>query len=265
MGALETGKSIAEQILAKLPEGLRGAVKGAFDAPEATDALTLLGDSALARTDYSRQMDDIKKRSEELDGLKTTINADYQRMNDWWNANEPKVKEYDALKAENERLKGNPPPKGNEAPPPSGVSKDDVTAMLAARDAGYAAVLGVATTLAVRHMKDFNEPLDVNALVEYSFKNKVALFDPKADTDAYRALHGEKLTAKAKADEDARIGKLVEERLSEERKTQQQPYPVGGPEPSALDLLNNPERTTRYTADSAAARYNDLVAASSGR
>ena len=268
MAAIDTGKTIAEQILAKLPESLRGQVKSVFDAPEAVDALTLLGDSALARSDYSKHMDDIRKKEEELAAADAQVKFDYESLKTWYETNGQKLKEYDTLKPEYDRLKAgvpNPNPNPNPNPAPTaGMTKEEFEKALLARDAGYASVLGLATTLATKHFAQFNEPLDVTSLIEHATKNRLALYDPRADTDAYRALHGDKLKARADSEEKARIDKLVAERLAEERKTQQQPYPVGGMEPSALDALEQPDRN-KHTADSAAAMYEQLVAASAGR
>jgi len=255
--ALETGKTLAEQILSKLPEGLRGTVSTAFAAPEATDALTLLGDSALARSDYSKAMDDIKTKEDQ-------IAADYQRLNTWFTENKDKLDEYGRIKPEYETLKagGVKPPPPEPQKPAAGLTKEDIDKMLQERDAGYASVMAISTTLTAKHYKDFGEVLDMNALVNHAMKNHLPLYDPKADTDAYRALHGDKVAAKAKADEDARINKLVEDRIAEARKTQQQPFPIRGPEPSVLDALaeSATDRTSKYSADAAAAHYAELTA-----
>jgi len=252
--ALETGKTLADQILSKLPEALRGDVSKAFAAPEATDALTLLGDSALARADYSKAMDDIKAKEDQ-------IAADYTRLNTWFTENKDKLDEYGRIKPEYETLKA-----GKTTEPPktttttqTGLTREDIDKMLLERDAGYANVMAISTTLTAKHFKDFGEVLDMNALVTHAMKHHIPLYDPKADTDAYRALHGEKVAAKAKADEDARINKLVEEKLVEARKTQQQPFPIRGPEPSVLDALAETDRT-KYSADAAAAQYAELTA-----
>ena len=269
MGALDTGKSLAEQILAKLPEGLRGSVKAAFDAPESVEALTLLGDSAMARSDYSRQSDEIRKKTEDLDALNAQVQGDYQNLKTWYAQNQAKLQEFDTIKPEYERLKGgtpNPNPNPNPNPVPAkGLSQEDVDKLLQERDAGYARVLAVTTTLATKHLRDFNEVLDVNALVEHASKHRVALFDPRAETDAYRAIHGEKIAAKAKAEADADIEKRVQERLAQERRSQQQPYPVRGQEPSVLDTLEQPDRQNRYTVDTAVARYEELTSGAAAR
>ena len=59
--ALDSGKSLAELLAAKLPESLRPTLQEIFAKPEAADALTLLGDSALARSDYSRSKDELDR------------------------------------------------------------------------------------------------------------------------------------------------------------------------------------------------------------
>lgn len=267
MGALESGKSLAEQILAKLPENLRGQVQTAFAAPEAVDALTLLGDSALARGDYSRQSDELKRKTEELDAARVQVDTDYKALTDWYGLNEAKLKQFDTIKPEYDRLKaGNPNPNPNPNPaPPTGVSEDAVAKMFQEREMAFARVLGLTSTLTAKHLNDFKEVLDVNALIEHATKHKVPLYDPRSETDAYRALHGEKLAAKEKAERDAGIEKIVQERLAAERRTQQGPYPVRGQEPSVLDTLQQPDRQNRYSVDSAVARYEELTQAAGAR
>jgi len=149
--------------------------------------------------------------------------------------------------------------------PVAGLTQADVEKILTDRDSGYAAVLGLTTTLATKHLRDFNEVLDVNALIDFSRKHRVALYDPRAEQDAYRALHGEQLTKKANDEEQARVDKLVNERLAERLKASPQPFPVRGAEPSALDALEQTDRSTRYTADSAAALYERLTTEAGNR
>ena len=71
MGAFEDGSSFLAGVLAKVPEDLRAQVKAAFERPEAKDAVTLLGDGVLARSDYSKHMDQLRaqeQRAKEGDG-----------------------------------------------------------------------------------------------------------------------------------------------------------------------------------------------------
>lgn len=260
MGALESGKSLVDLVLAKLPESLRAEAKKAFDAPEAKDAVILLGDSALARSDYSKAMDDLKTKQTELDDQIAAVTEDSRRLNGWWAENSPKLK---SLEEENAALKAGKtvPPKKDDPPPPSGLTKEDVDKILLERDRGYASVLAVTTALTAKHLKDFDEVLDVNELVEIATKGKVSL------TDAYEQKHADKLKAKAKAEDDARVKKLVDEQLAEERKKlAAQPFPLQNQTPAAIDILQQKDRDlSQYSAEAAAAEYERLVAANAAR
>jgi hypothetical protein len=79
--------------------------------------------------------------------------------------------------------------------------------------------------------------------------------------DAYNEAYGERVRVKEKEAEDQRINKLVEERLSEERKKAgTHPFPIRGAEPSPLDALADPERSKRFTLDAAVEAYEALQA-----
>src|SRR5215471_9474588 len=78
--AFESGQSFMAGVLAKLPESQREAAKAIFDAAEARDAVTLLGDGALARSDYSRHMDDLREKE-------GALNEYYTRLSGWYDGN----------------------------------------------------------------------------------------------------------------------------------------------------------------------------------
>lgn len=230
--AFDTGKSLADLILAKLPEGLRAEAAKAFSAPEAADAITLLGDSALARADYSREMDGIRQKAEELQAEQDRINGIHETQVDWWTKNQAAIEEWKVLKAQGTHV-----PDKKEPVPVAGLTKAELDEMLNARDQGYASVLGITTTLSGRHFKDFGEVLDGNDLIAYAQKNRLAL------PDAYQQKYADKIKAKTEAEEKVRIDKLVEERLGEERKKlANQPFPLRNQEPSALDVLQQPDK-----------------------
>lgn len=249
--ALDSGKSFLDAVLAKLPESLRADAAKAFAAPEAAEALTTLGDGVLARSDYSRSMDELKTQQEALA-------SDYEKLNTWYDQNKERLGKVTTLEAEIARLQGNPPPKPDDKkePPVSGLTKEEVAQILEDRDKGYAGVLALTTSLATKHLRDFNEVLDVNALIDHATKNKVDL------KMAYETVHKDQLAAKAKAEEDARINKEVETRLADRLKGQPLPYPVRGSSPSVLDILDNKQDSpANHTLDTAVAEYDRLQAA----
>lgn len=260
MSAFDTGKSLVQQILAKLPEGTRAIVAPAFEAAEASEALTLLGDLGMARSDYSRQSDTLRTQAADLEAKRAELEAVHARQEAWWQENAPKVQGYDTLKPEYDRLKagGMPPAEKKETPPAAGLTIDDLNKILLEREAGYAGVMALSSQLAARHFGTFGEFLDTAPLMRLANERKLTL------EQAYDATFGDRIKAKAGEVEKARIDKIVEERLAEERKKNPMlpgPSRAGVVEPSALDtLLTNPaERSQRYTADSAADRYEQLV------
>src|SRR5262252_8094600 len=80
MGAFETGQTFLAGVLAKLPAEQQAQAKAIFEAAEAKDAVTLLGDGALARSDYSRSMDQLREKEQAL-------NEYYEKLNGWYGEN----------------------------------------------------------------------------------------------------------------------------------------------------------------------------------
>lgn len=251
--ALDSGKAFVEQVLAKLPESLRDAARTAFAAPEAADALTTVGDGVLARSDYSRLMDEVREKE-------AAITEDYTKLNGWYETNKSRLGQVETLEAEIARLQGKPPvttPPPTQSTTPSGLSMDDLNKVLEDRDRNYAGVLAYTTSLATKHLRDFNEVLDVQAVIDNATKTRTSL------DASYKTLYAEKLTTKARAEEDARINKQVEERLAERLKGQgDQPFPLRNQSPSVLDILHaKDDSTANHNLDSAVAEYERLQSA----
>lgn len=249
--ALDSGKAFVEQVLAKLPESLRDAARTAFAAPEAAEALTTVGDGVLARSDYSRLMDEVREKE-------AAITEDYTKLNGWYETNKSRLGQVETLEAEIARLSGGKPPVPDLTKPavPSGLSREDLDKVLEDRDRNYAGVLAYTTSLATKHLRDFNEVLDVQAVIDNATKTRSSL------DASYKTLFAEKLTAKAKAEEDARINKQVEERLAERLKGQgDQPFPLRNQSPSVLDILQTKDDApANHNLDTAVAEYERLMA-----
>lgn len=260
--ALEAGKSLADLILAKLPESLRDSVKTALTAPEATDALTLLGDSALARADYSRSMDDLKAKEAQL-------TEDYTKLNDWWATKQAEFAEYEKLK-DDPRLK-NPaskPPVDPNAPPPVDpskfVSKEDFEKLLRAEQMQAANFMGLQNALTLKHFQDFGEVLDTRELLA---DKKLGTALPDGRTygliDAYQTKYSDKLSERDKAREDARIKKLVDEGVAERMKGVNPAMVPIRPGASPLDVLDSKTEPNQFSPDAAAQEYLRLQEARS--
>lgn len=254
--ALDSGKSFVEQVLAKLPENLRESAKAAFAAPEAAEALTLVGDGVLARGDYSKHMDAMREQQ-------ATLTEDYEKLTAWYEPRKAVLDKYpslDAIESELTKARGtvDPPLRRTEEKPMPFASKEDFEKYLAerdqARDQGYAGVLAYTTTLTAKHLRDFNEVLDMGDLVQHATKNRKSL------ADAYQEKYGDKIKAKADAEEQARIDKLVAEKLAEARKQDaQHPFPLRNASPSVLDVLESKDhKPSDHTLDTAVAEYERL-------
>ncbi len=120
--AFDAGKSLLDLVLAKLPESVRNDVAQKLGAPEAADAITLLGDSALARSDYSTRMDEITAKEK-------AIAEDYERLNTWFTENKAQLDKAATLEKEVAALKGGKPtvPDPTPTPAPStGMTKEEL-------------------------------------------------------------------------------------------------------------------------------------------
>jgi len=252
--AFDAGKSLADLILAKLPESLRVKVSEALSAPEAADAITELGARGLAQSDYSKHLDDIRVQMEELEAKQAEFEDLYQRNVTWRRDNQAALDEAARIKAgvkvEDKKVE----------PPPIGVSKEELAAFMEERERAAANYLGLQNSLTLKHFQDFGEVIDTRELLQDRNLGK-----PRPDggvyglLDAYHTKYGARLKEKSEKDESARIDKLVNEKLQAERaKFSQQPFPLRNAEPSVLDAFTDDKRSERYTVDSAEAEYNRL-------
>lgn len=258
MGAFESGQSFLAGVLAKLPQELQAQAKTVFEAAEAKDAVTLVGDATLARSDYSRSMDQMREKEQAL-------NDYYTRLNGWYADNQAAL---DAARAA-----GTPEPTPPAAPtPPAGtgvLSAADIRRIAdeAVNDAGrdYIAVTAFLTTQGARHSHLFNEPLDMTELIANPKLGKPVYGQPGrvfSLQDAYLERYGERLATKQKEAEDKRINDEVDKRLSDRLKQQTSvhPFPLRQ-ESSPLDVLSTKEGPAAHTLDSAVAEYERLVSA----
>lgn len=258
--AADTGKSFIDGVLAKLPESLRDQAKAVFSAPEATDALTLVGDGVLARADYSRQMDEIRTKEQQ-------VTEDFERLNTWYEEKKSALAELDEFRTGKKKpANGDPPPPRTtpEIDPTKFLSREDFQKSQREEQLAAANYLGLQNVLTLQHYDRFKEILDTRELLADPNLGK-----QKADgsvyglTDAYRTKHGEKLTAWEQQQEQARITKLVDEQVAERMKANPgMPIPLRGA-PSVLDLIEagTEIKPEQYSAAAAAEEYARLQAA----
>jgi hypothetical protein len=264
MGAFESGQSFLAGVLSKLPAEQRTQAEAIFNAAEAKDAVVLIGDSTLARSDYSRSMDQLREKE-------GALNEYYQRLDGWYTDN----------KAALEAARGNGNGGGDPTPPHTPQPQPGPGGMISAADArriadeavneagrDYIAVTAFLTSQAGRHMHMFGEPLDMQELVANPKLGKPVYGQPGriySLQDAYTEKYGERLRAKQQEAEDKRINDEVEKRIGERIKqtTSTHPFPLRA-ESSPLDALQTKDGPAVHTLDSAVAEYERLVAAKQG-
>jgi len=267
MGAFEDGTSFLAGVLAKLPEAERAQVKAAFEQPGAKDAVTLLGDSVLARTDYSKKMD-------ALTATQTAVATHRETLDAWYEKNKAALTEYPTLKAEVDRLKaGGTGDDDDDKHKGKGLTAEEiqklVDAQISAQAPDFVNLTAYMPTLALKHYQMFGEVLDAQELVANPKLGKPVVGQPGrvySLPDAYQEKYGERLATKAKEADDKRIDDEVTKRLAVERaKLVGQPFPLrGDASPSVLDVLQTKDGPAVHTLDSAVAEYERLQAGRQG-
>lgn len=259
--ASDAGKSFMAGVLAKLPEAARGQVETIFASADAAGALEVIGTGALAQPEINRQLDDLRKKSTELDDLR-------DRNVTWFTENKAALDEYLKIKPEFDTLKA-----GGvivEKPTSSGPTKEEIAQALDQRDRSFAGALALSMDLSAKHMHMFAEPLNTTELFSDPKIGKVdaATGQYYGLQDAYNAKHGARVQEKLTANEAARIQKLVDEQVAQRMKglpqNQQHPFPLRDPSPSPLDALTAERKPADFTVDSAVAEYERLNAARIG-
>src|SRR4051812_20564524 len=109
MGAFESGQTFLAGVLAKLPESQRAQVQEIFNAAEGKDAVTLVGDGALARSDYSRHLDAMREKE-------GALQEHYDRLNEWFTVNKDALDDYKVIKSTNGGTPATPPATPPAAP-----------------------------------------------------------------------------------------------------------------------------------------------------
>lgn len=275
LGAFEDGQAFLAGVLAKIPdEGARAQVKAAFETGAAKDAVTLLGDGVLARSDYSKHMDAIAKTDAEAKAKLAEATDLYERNDRWYKTNEAALKEHPTLKSEVERLKAgggdeDEDDKGNRRVPviDKKTIEETIDALLDSRlsdrERGYVDVVAFMQDTGFKHQQTFGTAPDMRGLVANPKLGKPILGQPGrvfSLQDAYNEKYGADVAAKDKEVHDKAIETEVQKRLGEERAKQiGNPFPLrGDSSPSVLDVLTTKEGSAAHTVDTAVAAYEQL-------
>lgn len=243
-------------LLSRIPEDQRAGVEAAL----APDEIQNFADQGASRQqDYSRKMDDIRLKAQQIETERAAINQRAQDQREWYEANLP------ILEAGRQAVAGGvvTPPVTPPTPPAVTLPADlmrkaEVEALVNNREAGAVAFFAAVNHLSLQHYQRFGEVLDIAALTSDPDAGKLGI------NAVYQKQHAEKIAAAAATAEDKRINDIVATRLAEERRKSgdRPPYPVAGSEVSPLDVLSQaPGDPTRFSVDAAADEYARLVAA----
>lgn len=252
-----SGQSFLAGVLAKLPEAARAQVESVFGSDDAVAALEVIGTGALAQPEINRRLDELKARTDALTAKEVEVNETFTKQTDWWNTNKVKVEEYDKLKAGGSVVPSNGAPVDVEA------LRKEMDAKISDLSLQGAGLMALMTNLSVKHFREFGVEPDMSALLADKNLGK-QLPDGRIYNvlNAYETKYGEEIKARAAAEEQKRIDKLVDEKFKERMKGADQPFPLRGQNPSVLDMLEDPNaKPENHTVDTAAALYEQLQAA----
>ncbi len=234
------GKQFLTDLLARIPEDQRAALQPVLEADDVAD---FVGGGVLRQSDYSRGMNE--------------LSAKHQELTDWFNVNKADGMSTALLPQDKAALAAAAAGKvGDPSSQPAGVDLKAVTALIDERERGVAAYMAATTSLALKHFKEFGEELNLTDLLADPDANKIGILG------VYDRKFAPKYQEKATAAENARIDAKVKEGIAEERKKLiQNPYPVASPngDVSPLSALQPNPGDTNSVQDLVDA-YNVLAA-----
>ena len=256
---LAAGKTLVDQFIAKLPEELRGSAAEMFGKPEAQEAIKFAGESALMRSDYSRNMDSVAQEKARIANEEARVRNWHAELETWHKG----VKDL-AVIGEQAKAAGwtaEDPSPTLQTPKAADIPADVVRAGdLDAREQLAVKYMNVSNRLGIRHFREFGEDLDMDELIN----------DPRVKTlgiqGVYDVKFKDRYDEKAKLSRDADRAKFEAEIRADERKrlANRPLTPVPGGETSPLDALDSSTKPGTVSADDMAAEYERLVAARAG-
>lgn len=247
-------------------------------AEDDENAAKLVDEGLMLRSDYSRKQDELARARAEADASKAKQEGYYQT--EWlpkWNQREQEFKQreqqlqryqaeaaaYRALYGDLEGFQPSAPAGGSgtgnaPAAVPNGngqwVSVEQYQKDLQSakdeslRSAGYLAK--EVSWLTARHLKDFQEPLDLDKFEEFAAAGRYS--GEKALRRAYEDFVKPQVEERRKVEEEARINKTVEERFQQRMASAHLPVDTGAPSFRGSPIFHPPSQE-----DQTNARLND--------
>lgn len=248
--AVDAGRAFFQGLAQYLPDSARAELEAHIATDAGVTMLTALGEGTLARSDYSRAMDDLKAKSTALDVWAEDVKK-------WAVAQRGTTGDPPADPARVPARRDDP------APTPGALSKQEVEQLVNAavtkREIPFAAFATDIAALVAEHTRDFpGEVLDGMALLNHPDVATIGI------RGAYRAVHAEKLKAlvdgRAAADRaklEAEIRKKVTEELAAATPI---PGVIAGEDTSPLAALGGDPK--QFSVEAAAAHFRQLRAGS---
>lgn len=236
------GQEFLTSLLSKVAEDKRALVQEALAAEE---ILNDLGDGVLRHQEFSRLADGLRESETQVAGYK-------KQLDDWYAQKQRDLEELDRLRKHRTRPNGRGRGDDDDSLPDleddddmkSGkvdltgyVKAEDVDKMIASLQQDGLALMSTMTTLATKHLQQFNEVLDTEALLKHAAEKRLRL------DLAYEDYIKPRVEERQKKDIEDRITKAREEAVTEERRrVSATPYPVSSTEPTTLDGLKLEKR-----------------------
>jgi hypothetical protein len=131
-----------------------------------------VADDILRQQDYSRNMDALKTERTKWEEWYAKATQDYEKNARAVADSEARIRAYETAYGQ---LDGQQPEKQVIAPVQDVITKKDFEAELQKRDAQYISLLKDGITLGTRHLYEFKEPLDTEALAKVAVEKNVTL------------------------------------------------------------------------------------------
>lgn len=224
-------------IVSRIPEDRRGTVEEIFGLD---DVRTELQRGYSRQSDYSRNMDALRREREEFEAVVAEANANIEGWQQWY---EEKQQEIESM--------GNR--HGVEDQVPLGVSREDFEAELARRDQLAIAYADMLTDIKLEHRTKFNERLDTGAVVKLAMEQRVPL------NVAYEQYIRPREDERRKKDMEDQLAKAREEGAREYATKHRLPIASGPVEPHPLDMAPKVATGSRDRVAAAVAAFNNAA------
>lgn len=231
-------------VLSHVPDERRAVVEEAL----AGDARTELERGYRRQSEFSREMDRIRQREQELDATLTEAN---ERVSGWQQWYDQASQEYDDMKRRVALTSVEDEDGGIPPQPQHGLTKEELAQELAARDRMAIAFADVLTDIKIEHKERFHEKLDTQKLTDYALKRGLPI------DAAYKEFVAPREEEIRKKETEEMVARAREEGAREALTKHRLPVVSGPMESHPLDLAPSAKTTSNDRIAAAIARWNN--------